>query len=113
MYSTVAQDSYENLQTTDKAVQFIKDNVDYDMGTVDGHVTYPRKRIIATITPSITDVKRICCVTVTPEDILPLGGHKLSDTLLFNIPGKYLKPIVSDLTLQIWAFCGRHSPCSF
>ena len=35
MYSTVAQDSYENLQTTDKAVQFIKDNMDYDMGTVD------------------------------------------------------------------------------
>ena len=58
-YSTVAQDSDENLQPTDKSVQFIKDNMDYDMETFDGYVSFPKMRIVATITSSIAEVKSI------------------------------------------------------
>lgn len=71
--SAVAQDSTINHDVTDKAVQFVGDNVDHDIATLDGHGTFHGMGIVATITPGITDEKHISRKSVTAQDILQVG----------------------------------------
>ncbi len=72
--SAVAQGSDVKQQSTDQVVQFIADNVDHDIGTIDGHGTFHGMGIVAAITPAITNVERIRRrTTVTTKDILQVG----------------------------------------
>lgn len=68
-----AQGTGTSQQTNDKVVQFIADNVDHGIGTLDGHGTFHGMGIVAAITPGITEVERVRRTTVTTEDILQVG----------------------------------------
>ncbi len=54
-------------------VQFIADNVDHDIRTLDGHGTFHGMGIVATVTPALAEMKTVRRKTVTMKDITQVG----------------------------------------
>lgn len=58
---------------SERAVQFIADNVDHDTATLDGHGTFHGMGIVAAVTPAISSEKLIRRTKVSANDILQVG----------------------------------------
>ena len=54
-------------------VQYMADNVDHNIRTLDGHNTFHGMGMIATVTPATYRTGRIPRVSVTAEDIAAIG----------------------------------------
>ena len=59
--------------TPDQVVQYVADNVDHNIITIDGRNTFHGMGMIATITPATNTSYHIPCVTVPTEDICSIG----------------------------------------
>ena len=68
---------------SERVVQFIADNVDHDIATLDGHGTFHGMGIVAAITPAINSEKLIRRTKVSTNDILQVGRIKY---LVFFFP---------------------------
>ena len=60
-------------------VQFIADNVDHDIRALDGHGTFHGMGLVATVTPTLTKVKRITRRAVTLCDVIQVGRIDIKD----------------------------------
>ena len=58
---------------TDQFVQYVADNVDHNIQTLDGHGTFHGMGMIAAITPGTKAIKPVRRVKVTPSDISKVG----------------------------------------
>ena len=54
-------------------VQYVADNVDHNIRTLDGNNTFHGMGMIAAITPGVSKSKTIPRVNVTPKDIAAIG----------------------------------------
>ena len=77
----------------DQTVQFVADNVDHNIGTIDGHNTFHGMGIIATITPGVKHCRTIHRVRASIEDVVSVGRINIRfynqlttnrDTLIFQ-----------------------------
>ena len=59
--------------TSDKCIQYVADNVDHDIGTIDGKNTFHGMGMIATVTPATSSNKTIPRVTVSEQDRAAVG----------------------------------------
>ena len=78
-------------------IQYVADNVDHNICTLDGHGTFHGMGIIAAITPEEKLKRTISKIKVTAEDVNKVAGinikyHKAatpSDSLRYNIPENF------------------------
>jgi hypothetical protein len=59
--------------TSDKCIQYVADNVDHAICTIDGRNTFHGMGIIATVTPATSSTRTIPRVTVSADDIVAVG----------------------------------------
>jgi len=59
--------------SSDNFIQYIADNVDHNLRTIDGHNTFHGMGIMATVTPGTASTTSVPRVTVTNEDIALIG----------------------------------------
>ncbi len=84
--AAVSQGTEIPSYASDQYIQYVADNVDHNIGTLDGSGTFHGMGIIATQTPGSKNSKIVPRVTVTAEDIAAVGR--------INI--KYFKPSTSE-----------------
>jgi len=71
--ATVAQVAEVDVLNPDQVMQFMGDNVDHDVRTLDGHGTFHGMGIVAAFTPSMVVDKPVQRTSVSEEDILKVG----------------------------------------
>ena len=54
-------------------VQYVADNVDHNIGTLDGHKTFHGMGIMAAVTPKLLTSKSVPRVNASAEDIVAAG----------------------------------------
>ena len=54
-------------------IQYVADNVDHNIRTIDGHNTFHEMGIIAGVTPETKISRPVPQIAVTPEDIAAVG----------------------------------------
>ena len=90
-----------------QVVQFMADNVDHDICTLDGHGTFHGMGIVAAFTPGVICAKAVKRISVTKDDIQKLGriNIKYFTSQLTNKPKLTYKDLraleVNDPTSQI------------
>ena len=60
-------------ETEDKSIQYVADNVDQNIATLDGHGTFHGMEIIITVTPGTKQTKAIPRVNVDLKVVLDVG----------------------------------------
>ena len=98
-------------------IQYVADNVDHNVCTIDGHGTFHGMGIIAAITPKVRLHKTIPKIKVTPEEIARIGAinikyHKdpsFTDSIKYNIPMKYEDGFVNRNLDLLWKCSGFFS----
>ena len=71
--SAAATQGTEIPKSEDHFLQFVADNVDHNISTIDGHNTFHGMGIIATVTPKLERKTVIPRVTATNEDLIAVG----------------------------------------
>ena len=85
-------------------IQYVADNIDHNICTLDGHNTFHGMGMIATVTPGTYNTKTIPQVNVSAEDIAAVGHvnikHFMSKVngLQSNVYSKLQEPDVEDPT---------------
>lgn len=54
-------------------IQYVADNVDHNIRTIDGHNTFHGMGIIAAVTPDIKSCTPVARISVTPEKVAATG----------------------------------------
>ena len=70
---SAATQGTEIPKSEDHFLQFVADNVDHNISTIDGHNTFHGMGIIATVTPKLERKTVIPRVTATNEDLIAVG----------------------------------------
>ena len=73
-------------------VQYVADNVDHNIRTLDGHNTFHGMGMIAAVTPGISRSGNISRISVTAEDIAAVG--KLNIEYFISESG--IQPLLSQ-----------------
>ena len=76
--SAAATQVTEIAKSDEHFLQFVADNVDHNISTLDGHNTFHGMGIIATVTPKLEYKTVIPRVTATNEDLIAVGKIEIS-----------------------------------
>lgn len=79
--------------TSEHFVQFIADNVDHNIATLDGHNTFHGMGIIATVTPMTKSPKQIPRMSATLEDVKSVGRINIQ---FYKAPNNEALPMIYD-----------------
>lgn len=98
--------------TTNHFVQYVADNVDHNIRTIDGMNTFHGMGMIASITPGTENHQRILRVAVTAEDIARIGTVNIAPFMSANngmksmtyeeLPGFTADPDPTAILDELW-----------